>query len=574
MDRLTEAGKLEEARTKHMTYFLKTAEAAIADSESNDFYQMGLTELDNFRAASRWSLSRGDLETKLRLGTICAQLLLGAGHRREALVLIDEALADSDSASPRTRSQGLLVKGWAIRWLSDGSAELALAEEALRLAQQSGDSKLADSARISIAQSALLMGDDSKLRAVADEIEESGSSEHLTMVSMQATNLWAQGELQEATALYNQVIETRRASNLGITYFTLFHLGGLLVFQGDFTLAREYFDEAAEIGSRHNVQDSRFSSMRGMLALNRGDYEEARGWFEQGIAEARAGELSLWEALAHCFNAKLLGAIGEGHEATEALEAARALGVEAGAELSPWGILAFAGSSGDVYRISGRPDLGRELLTEARARAPRPESNFGLALVALNLAKLERDEGNTEAAESLAFESLSMAHRFKAKPLVIDALEAIAGLTADQERYSEAVRLLAASQTARDQIGYVRFPVEQPTFDSALTKAREELGAEFDDHWQAGSSLSLDEVVDYALRGRGERKRPAAGWSSLTPAELRVSDLVAEGLSNPKIAERLFISRHTVETHLKNIFAKLGFTSRTQLASEVTRRRK
>jgi DNA-binding CsgD family transcriptional regulator len=72
---------------------------------------------------------------------------------------------------------------------------------------------------------------------------------------------------------------------------------------------------------------------------------------------------------------------------------------------------------------------------------------------------------------------------------------------------------------------------------------------------------------------RGPRRRPRLGWESLTPTEDRVVDLVAEGLSNPQIGERLFISRRTVQTHLAHVFAKLGISSRTQLAAEAARRR-
>ena len=71
--------------------------------------------------------------------------------------------------------------------------------------------------------------------------------------------------------------------------------------------------------------------------------------------------------------------------------------------------------------------------------------------------------------------------------------------------------------------------------------------------------------------------RPAcASWASaaaparlgsLTPTEQRVVALVAEGLSNPQIGERLFVSRRTVQTHLAHVFAKLGISSRTQLAA-------
>lgn len=62
------------------------------------------------------------------------------------------------------------------------------------------------------------------------------------------------------------------------------------------------------------------------------------------------------------------------------------------------------------------------------------------------------------------------------------------------------------------------------------------------------------------------------GWERLTRAELRVVELVAEGHSNPEIAARLHLSRHTIESHLKSVFSKLGVTSRTQLAVYALRR--
>jgi DNA-binding CsgD family transcriptional regulator len=70
---------------------------------------------------------------------------------------------------------------------------------------------------------------------------------------------------------------------------------------------------------------------------------------------------------------------------------------------------------------------------------------------------------------------------------------------------------------------------------------------------------------------RGTRRRhvrATSGWESLTATELKVVGLVAQRLSNPEVAERLFISRHTVESHLKNIYRKLGLSSRSALAAE------
>ena len=70
---------------------------------------------------------------------------------------------------------------------------------------------------------------------------------------------------------------------------------------------------------------------------------------------------------------------------------------------------------------------------------------------------------------------------------------------------------------------------------------------------------------------RGPRSRPQFGWQSLTPTELSIAGLVAEGLSNRQIGERLYISYRTVQTHLAHVFAKLDISSRAQLAAEVTR---
>ncbi len=92
--------------------------------------------------------------------------------------------------------------------------------------------------------------------------------------------------------------------------------------------------------------------------------------------------------------------------------------------------------------------------------------------------------------------------------------------------------------------------------------------------WAEGAALSPDEAIAYAIRGRGERKRPSTGWNSLTPTELDVVRLVGAGLPNKDIATRLFVSPRTVQSHLRHVYNKLGLTSRVQLAQEVARQLK
>jgi DNA-binding CsgD family transcriptional regulator len=60
-------------------------------------------------------------------------------------------------------------------------------------------------------------------------------------------------------------------------------------------------------------------------------------------------------------------------------------------------------------------------------------------------------------------------------------------------------------------------------------------------------------------------ERPVEGWASLTEGELRVVSLVAQGLTNRATAERAFLSRHTVDSHLRQAFRKLNISSRVEL---------
>ena len=81
-----------------------------------------------------------------------------------------------------------------------------------------------------------------------------------------------------------------------------------------------------------------------------------------------------------------------------------------------------------------------------------------------------------------------------------------------------------------------------------------------------------------SLRALGIRRRvaaaekPVTGWAAMTKSELAVADLVANGLTNREIAERLFVSPHTVNTHLRHVFAKLQVHSRVDLTRLSTER--
>src|SRR5690349_3269687 len=109
-----------------------------------------------------------------------------------------------------------------------------------------------------------------------------------------------------------------------------------------------------------------------------------------------------------------------------------------------------------------------------------------------------------------------------------------------------------------------------PPASSWVSSGREYLGAQAQPAWERGAGLSVQEAAAMARRGRGPRRRPAFGWSSLTQAERNVADLVARGLTNPEIASRLGVSAGTVKGHVSSVLRKLSVHTRAELAAAVS----
>jgi DNA-binding CsgD family transcriptional regulator len=138
------------------------------------------------------------------------------------------------------------------------------------------------------------------------------------------------------------------------------------------------------------------------------------------------------------------------------------------------------------------------------------------------------------------------AHLFRKSPRAVDTaatVEDAGAAMADAGRREEAVALLR----------------------EALERW-ESLGAAFDANRAAGR------LRDLGVRQPRRARRPESGWESLTAAESRVVELAASGLTNREIADQLFVSRYTIETHLKHVFSKLGVSSRIELAAAALRR--
>jgi DNA-binding CsgD family transcriptional regulator len=101
-------------------------------------------------------------------------------------------------------------------------------------------------------------------------------------------------------------------------------------------------------------------------------------------------------------------------------------------------------------------------------------------------------------------------------------------------------------------------------------EAVEVFGRALELYAQAGAAWDAGRVRG-RLRALGVRRRlvaahrPGRGWAAMTDSELAVARLVAQGLTNREVAERLFVSQHTVSGHLRHVFAKLDVNSRVDL---------
>ena len=221
---------------------------------------------------------------------------------------------------------------------------------------------------------------------------------------------------------------------------------------------------------------------------------------------------------------------------------------------------------GDLARA--REEVATVLDATAEGGAP---SDRVRALI--TLAAIDRREQQGDDAEAHAHEALRLSRSMVHKRGVVDALEVLGVV----RRIERATQRRPGSSGPRTRCGKRRGTrTARPTREQEVTQAdsavASALGADERERARAeGAALSLEERV--RLRGPGSGRAQAAGdrWAALTATEARVAALAAEGLTNAQVGEQLFISRHTVDSHLRHIYAKLGVSTRAELATRVAR---
>ncbi len=301
--------------------------------------------------------------------------------------------------------------------------------------------------------------------------------------------------------------------------------------QGENHRARELAAEGLRLSRQTGqvIAEGNTLLVLGWTAEDEGRFDEAEAHFTEALRHFQAHGLATWVGLA----------------------------------LNDLGHLDYA--RGDVARAAVR-------FTEARDIFRTTGNTFGLGIVLSNLGKAARRQGDYPRAATLFTESVVYRYEQGDKQSIASSLRGLALVAAAMQQHTRAARLWGAADALSEAIGAPP-PRHAARAQDALEATRRGLGEEgFAASWAAGRALSLAEAVAEALQatpdaGRQSTPNLPAALSErygLTAREVEVLRLIAAGRSNPGIAETLYISPRTAQTHVQNIFTKLGVGSRAE----------
>jgi predicted ATPase/DNA-binding CsgD family transcriptional regulator/Tfp pilus assembly protein PilF len=351
---------------------------------------------------------------------------------------------------------------------------------------------------------------------------------------------------------------------------TLYGMGLILQLQENYKQAQARFEESlAGFQAGGDFWDSaRPLYGMGMVAQMQGDYENAIRYFDQTLQLHRQAHtrLEIPYSLLNLGAAQLAQGDLEraNHFYQEGLDLFRETGIKRGLASALLGLGEVAFSRHDYNRA-------RALLVESVALFREVDDQRGLAsaLNFLSLAVLR--SGKAEQAEALAGESLALYRKVGNQADRALGLETQGEIEAHRANFALAVRLYAEAAHLR-QLKAIPLPWHyRLEVEARLEQARQALGpVAFEQAWAAYPVAVA--VEPGQLEKAPEPPKPSPrkagpthlkGLDELTARELEVLRLVAQGLTNSQVAERLFVSPATVNVHLTSIYGKLGVNSRS-----------
>ncbi|TQF65954.1 LuxR family transcriptional regulator [Rhodococcus spelaei] len=305
-----------------------------------------------------------------------------------------------------------------------------------------------------------------------------------------------------------------------------------------------------------------------VLAVMQGDVPGGTALSAQARTAAAAVGGEEWTALARSASGYVAIFAGDLPRAVLDLEAAvRTFGVTGNPLRRVASLLGLALASG--LRGEGRRSLAchEEILAITDGRG---ESMFrAYSLCTLGLAVGQR--GESARATALLEEGLRLTRMLDDPLTCATCLEALAWVAAERQDCERAAVLMGAADAVGEESGIKKLVIPGLVgYQKRRRKqARAALGPRvFAAAMERGRDLGLGDAVAYAL----DEFAPAQASEStsvLTKREREVADLVAQGLTNREIAQRLVIAQRTAEGHVEHILTKLGFATRAQIAAWV-----
>jgi excisionase family DNA binding protein len=326
---------------------------------------------------------------------------------------------------------------------------------------------------------------------------------------------------------------------------------------------RSWLETALEVGQTASASD-RLSLLAGAgtLAWRLSDFAQATRYHEQTLTLAR----DLGDRAAEAFALNNLGAqakeLADYGRATAYYNASLAISRAIGA---PETTLMALHNLAQVQRLQRDSAAALRSMEEVLALVRDHAMSWLLPSALAGLGLAATDQGDHARASAAFHEALSLAVARRNKGNTIDLIECLARLVGMTGHAAEAARLFGAGEALRAGLLYPVSPADRAYTEPVLRKLRETLGADgFAAAWAAGRQLSWDEAVAAALDlcDASRPQRPAV--HELTTREIEVLRHLAQGKRNRAIAAALFISPTTVESHVANIFGKLGVDSRVE----------
>jgi predicted ATPase/DNA-binding CsgD family transcriptional regulator len=197
---------------------------------------------------------------------------------------------------------------------------------------------------------------------------------------------------------------------------------------------------------------------------------------------------------------------------------------------------------------------------------------LGIVMCLMNIGLVTLSWGDYERATTLLRESLSLARELDHKLFIQYCIIGLAGVAAARGWPVRAARLWGAAEGMSETYGthFTRAGRSLMDYEGHLAAARSQLDeAAWAAAWAEGPAMATEQAVEYALEQEEAAPEPAAPEAypaGLSAREVEVLGLVATGLTNAEVAERLFLSSRTINWHLSSIYRKLGSHSRTEAA--------